>query len=151
MIYNAAQTEVQKYIAFDRANPSAPSSLSGYVMISYTPGSAPSVQAGNPLSSDLSSYASTSLSSAASSIVTSVNNTVSDAETKCWAVYINNYIVKSCISADQTTTPYVGYYSTGKITLPAERPTTPYSSWLSATSGSESLVGIASSRYDAAP
>ncbi|MBR0484410.1 MAG: prepilin-type N-terminal cleavage/methylation domain-containing protein [Oscillospiraceae bacterium] len=146
MIYNAAQTEVQKYIAFDRANTSAPSSLDGYVMISYQPGTTPSVQAGNPLSSDLSSYASTSLTNATANIVSGVNKTVSSADTKCWAVYINNYIVKASIAADQTTTPYVGYYSAGRITLPAERPTKVYSAWLSGNDAN-SLLGVAS-KYD---
>ncbi|MBR1555968.1 MAG: type II secretion system protein [Oscillospiraceae bacterium] len=157
MIYNAAQTEVQKYIAFDRANPENPlkdyssskqSHLSGYYMITYSP-SGIEIYSIDATSLSKSSGnlniagSSSTLQSAVTNIVTTVNNTVSDAETKCWAICVNNYIVKSCIAADQTTTPYVGYYSTGRITLPAERPTVTYSSWLTGNDAENSLLGRA--------
>ena len=79
-------------------------------------------------------------------IVREVNRTVSGAENKCWAVYINNYIVQGSITADSVTTNYVGYYSARK-TSASERTKTPYSSWLGAGSDDsliDSLTEVAS-------
>ena len=126
-------------------------------MISYSPVSGTSVYvvdsstrktSSQPITS---SYETKGLLEAANRIVRNANRTVSDASRKCWAVYINNYIVKACIAADNANTPYVGQYSAGKIEVPASRPSDSYSSWLPNEFGNMSTDFMAdlANRYDA--
>lgn len=158
MIYNAVQTEAQKYIAHDRTHTGAneKSQLDGYYMISYSPVSGTAVYSVDSSTRLTNSGAITpsgtnqGLIDAANRIVRNANRTVSDADTKCWSVYINNYIVKACIAADNTDTPYVGQYSAGRITVPDSRPNNLYSSWLPGGS-SHSLMADLADRYDNTP
>ncbi|MBE6875777.1 MAG: type II secretion system protein [Ruminococcus sp.] len=156
MIYNAAQTEVQKYISFDRMNPSDSSGLNGTMLISYSNQSGGNfryvlTEDGHALASStpiaISGAHASSDEEAAASVADAVNKTVSGADTKCWAVYINNYIVKASIAADNNSTFYVGHYSTGKIIVPDSRPNVSYASWLTGNGADNSLIGIAS-KYD---
>ena len=94
-------------------------------------------------------YAKEELVAAANKIIHNTNRTVSEASSKCWAVYINNYIVKACIVADTPNTTYVGQYSAGKITVPDNRPTQSYSSWLPGGSNASLMANLAQ-RYDTA-
>ena len=159
MIYNAAQTEVQKYIAYDRVHTDA-SGLKNTMLISYTNQSrgnfryvtaedgVSALSTGTPIAVSASHTA--PAEAAAASITDAVSKTVSGADTKCWAVYINNYMVKACIAADVETTSYVGYYTTGRITVPDNRPSVTYSSRLTGPStDADSLIGV-SKKYDSA-
>ena len=120
MIYNAAQTEIMKYVNKDRAATAGnESGFSGTVWFSYQPG------AGNRYSKSGASPAPSSLTetSGASSDVTAtncnnviskVNTLVSGANEVCWTVYVENYIVKGCVSAPSANSTYIGFYSANK-------------------------------------
>ncbi len=158
MIYNAVQTEAQKYIAYDRTQEDGKKScLRDYYMISYSPVSGTkvyTVDASTLLASSgeidaTSDKTKEELVAAANKIIHNTNRTVSEASSKCWAVYINNYIVKACIVADTPNTTYVGQYSAGKITVPDNRPTQSYSSWLPGGSNASLMANLAQ-RYDTA-
>jgi len=160
MIYNAVQTEVQRYIAYDRVHTNA-SGLKNTMLISYTNQSRGNFRYSTtadaaPLKSGVqvavSGTHANSTEDAAAAIVNGVTRAVANSETKCWAVYINNYIVKASIAADNETTSYVGYYSTGKIGVPDDRPSTPYytaagTCWLTGSGADNSLTGVAN-KYD---
>lgn len=152
MVYNAAQTAAQKCIAADRviSDDDNKSGLQGVLQIEYRNGQFRYIDTADVLSGasfvDINADHSGDVKEAAAArIIQSVNRTVSGADQKCWAVYINNYIVQGSIAADTESTTHVGYYSAGK-TLAEERTRTPYSGWLgdgSAEAGITSLAEVA--------
>lgn len=124
MVYNAAQTAAQRFIAKDRTATDG-SGLSDVLIISYDNNG--TVQYSTQVSpyvwnSDMSS----SVGQAVTEIVDSVNRTVSNAEQRCWTVYISNYIVEGSISAESNATTLVGYYSSGTVRIPESRPDVNY-------------------------
>lgn len=138
MVYNAAQTAAQNFIAMDR-NSTTPSSLKGttdadgdgifenYVIIAYN-GATKTFEASTVFGTFNASSQPADMDHI-QMIVESVNKTVSGASDVCWAVCINNYIVQGAISATAETTDRVGYYSVNKAQ--AEDVTTHiYSEWL---------------------
>ncbi len=149
MVYNAAQTEAQKYITIDRVNPAgATSGLNGVFTIAYDPTSN-SVSFGTAAGTSLSlggfevdstiasPPADQPMALTAARIARAVTRTVSDADNKCWAIYIDNYIVKGCIAADQATSNLVGYYTAGKTF--ADSRTQNFTNWIANTSASEEV------------
>ena len=144
MVYNAAQTSAQKYLSADRVFDSdhsdQKSGLEGVMLISYSNGNFSYVTGANALSTPSIPVGGTHTDikeAAVAGLVRDVNTTVSGADTKCWSVYIDNYIVQGSIAADSMATSYVGYYSSGR-TFATERTRTPYSSWLG--TGTEAAV-----------
>lgn len=110
MVFNAAQTAAQTFIAKDRGS-SVPSSLKGLVIISYTPGGTGSTRAvttwdGGTTAPDIAENI--------SEVVDTVNRTVSGASEICWTVCINNYIVCGAVAAKSGATDRVGYYTANK-------------------------------------
>ena len=117
MVYNAAQTEVMHYMNKDRVSTDK-SGFANNVWIAYQPNvggkfsDLPAVNAASLKSTtDASGGA---IASACNQTIASVNHTVAGASDVCWAVYVNNYIVKSSVSAANTSTNYVGFYSANK-------------------------------------
>ncbi len=161
MVYNAAQTAAQKFIARDRtAAATERSGLSGTAVISYNGnGTFTYNLSGNaadfitPVS--VAGTHAVGAETAASEIVTAVNRTVSNAEQRCWTVEIKNYIVVGSISAETLSTTHVGYYTSGTVLLPNKRPTVNYSSYRDgASTGNteypQSLADVVA-KYNATP
>ncbi|MDE5791937.1 MAG: prepilin-type N-terminal cleavage/methylation domain-containing protein [Oscillospiraceae bacterium] len=129
MVYNAAQTAVQKYISRDRtALATERSPFNGFVLISYD-GRAVTV-------SHKESYSDVYTTAVSGSVywdvADAVNNTVSNAENISWTVCLNNYIVQGCVAADNRTTNLVGYYSANR-TFASERSSGDYTHWITAS------------------
>lgn len=146
MVYNAAQTAVQKYISRDRTaivNPLAGvderSGFDGMILISYdgTNGSVSwrtGYDAGSTLAVAGDAY---------STVADAVNITVSNAQNISWTVCVNNYIVQGCVAADSPNTNLVGYYSANR-TFASERAGTNYIDWVTtnASGASESISWV---------
>ena len=135
MVYNAAQTEVQKYLTKDRSL-SLDSGLDGYVVLQWSPATNkvsastaatnPPVELDSTLLDDPNSpesehYYEKSLLK----IANRVNQLVSGAEEVEWAITVRNYVVTAAVSAESLSTKNVGRYSA--VTLPVEQQTQAYS------------------------
>jgi prepilin-type N-terminal cleavage/methylation domain-containing protein len=115
MVYNAAQTAVQKYIGIDRVH-DPDSGLSGAVVIAYNypvAGQMRNTAAGNNLPAT-NATDDTISEVACQDVVDSVNRTVSGASEICWMVSLDKYIVKAAVAAENATALHVGYYSADK-------------------------------------
>ncbi|MDE5885874.1 MAG: prepilin-type N-terminal cleavage/methylation domain-containing protein [Oscillospiraceae bacterium] len=126
MVYNAAQTAVQKYISRDRtALASEKSDFNGTILISYN-GTDHSI-------SWRTGYDAASTTATAgdpyATVADAVNRTVSNAESISWTVCVSNYIVQGCVAADNQNTDLVGYYSAGR-TFASERANRNYAAWV---------------------
>ena len=150
MVYNAAQTEAQKYIAIDRMV-SASADRSGldgvFTVVFHSDGTFDYGTTENPSTGEGIPVSTTTFSNkqeeAAARIVQAVNRTVSNANTKCWAVYVQNYIVKGSIAADSDNANFVGYYTAGK-TFASERSSLTFNDWIRNTSiGGEAIDCLA--------
>ena len=118
MIYNAVQTEIMKYMNMDRVN-TEQSGFAGSVWMGYQPGSGNGFSTDSSTPSSLTAIASAeedkkTTAGACNTVINNVNHAVSGASDVCWAVYVNNYIVKAGVSSAQATSKYVGYYSANK-------------------------------------
>lgn len=128
MVYNAAQTEAQKFIAKDRMTNDVSGMDGVFLVVGYPDGT---FSCGNTALTDLSgadrlpieptmqavqrrTFTGSAEEAAAASIAQAVTRTVSNARDKCWAVYIQNYIVKGSIASDTVTSDFVGYYTASK-------------------------------------
>lgn len=127
MVYNAAQTAVQKYLNSDRtALAGEHSPFNGLVLISYN-GTSMTVSHSTSYPGNLASADGTD--SVFWEVAEAVNTTVSNAENISWTVCVNNYIVQGCVAADQPTSDLVGYYSANR-TFASERSTHNYEHWV---------------------
>ncbi|MDE5753889.1 MAG: prepilin-type N-terminal cleavage/methylation domain-containing protein [Oscillospiraceae bacterium] len=142
MVYNAAQTAVQKYISRDRTAIVTPtvderSHFDGMILISYN-GTDHSINW-------RTGYDAASTAAAADSpyatVADAVNRTVSNAENISWTVCVNNYIVQGCVAADNQNTDLVGYYSANR-TFASERANTSYTSWVTTNAAVDSGESI---------
>jgi len=128
MVYNAAQTEVQKYINKDRAS-TFKSGFEGDLNLVYFPGKSKMGSFGSNAPTNLTNLLSAGLSGAGvdacSAVIDNVNSVVSGAKEICWAVTVQNYIVKGAVSADFESSRYIGYYSANK-TKAAEKDSSGY-------------------------
>ena len=114
IVYNAMQTEVQKYLSIDRH--SSTSTFGGTVLLKYDGNG--NVQFINVAGTAWANIdASTPNGGAYQSVCDAVNRTVSGANGVAWAVLIDNYIVKSAVAAPYETSPHVGFYTKGTITI----------------------------------
>lgn len=138
MVYNAAQTAVQKYISRDRtALASEKSEFNGMILISYN-GTNQSISWRTGY--DAASTAATAGDPYAT-VADAVNRTVSNAENISWTVCVNNYIVQGCVAADNQNTDLVGYYSANR-TFASERANTSYTSWVTTNAAVDSGESI---------
>ena len=128
MVYNASQTEVQKVVSLDRTATSG-SGMDGILLVQWNAvNSTVSVATGTTAGGTTTYTWSTpcSLADAATStdasiraggrVVSAVNRTVSTATRNNWAVYVENYIVKSSVAAESRDTRNIGYFTKGTIT-----------------------------------
>lgn len=109
MVYNAVQTQMQRFDARDR-NASTASIFENMVMISYnhqTGVTTYSLAEGNPLAVPTDAAHVTFCQD----VVDAVLNTVTSASTCDWAVYVDGYIVKSCVAAPSGASNFVGWYT----------------------------------------
>ncbi|MDE6088129.1 MAG: prepilin-type N-terminal cleavage/methylation domain-containing protein, partial [Oscillospiraceae bacterium] len=127
MVYNAAQTAVQKYISRDRTALDAEKSefSKDIILISYN-GTDHSINW--KIGYDAASTAATAGDPYAT-VADAVNRTVSNAESISWTVCVSNYIVQGCVAADNQNTDLVGYYSANK-TIASERANRNYVAWV---------------------
>lgn len=130
MVYNAAQTSAQSFISRDRVRDTADKSLMGQnIIISYEASGA--ITYTTAFGGGFTAVASpgTLVDEDIADLVESVNRTVSDAQNTNWAIYVENYIVKGAISANDTASTIVGFYSANKAQADDVTSHT-YSTWL---------------------
>lgn len=140
MVYNAAQTAVQKMMASDRTA-TTPSGFAGTVKISHShAGTMDCVIDENTFPAIDATKANVE---ACERVVQAVDRTVSDASQINWAVRIENYIVKAAVAADNDTTTNVGFFSTNRQVATMETPRNPYEDSF------DSILGTLASGYDA--
>lgn len=120
LVYNAAQAEVQKYVSADRVFDSADdkSGFAGVVLLSYDPsnGIRYSFVAENPVVAVTDLQEDSAQRQALEKVVENVNKTVASGDELCWAVYVDGYMVKSSVAAQNTGTDYIGYFTSGRVT-----------------------------------
>ncbi len=148
MVYNAAQTEVQKFASMDRVkDPSDASACKTLLMVSYN-GDTGAITCTKAEADGFAAPAAVDLPDC-TRIVEAVNRTVSNGENTSWAIYIENYIVKAAISGDSANSNFIGMCSSDKFES-KERSTRTYASCLpTAGGGYNELVNIVNTVYDA--
>ena len=142
MVYNAAQTAVQKYVSIDRMktdlwNATQPVAIdrksifsSNFdVIIEYNATTRmftlKTVDASSTGTSDILSVSVDEPIDKTSNdgkvlyqkVVSDILKTVSDADRTNWAVFVNGYIVESAVSANGRGTRNIGYYTNGTINV----------------------------------
>lgn len=123
MVFNASQTMVQRYMSIDRTLPTASrSGLSGIVKIASENGALSNATGSNNIGENDANAA------VCTDIGDYVNRNVSGADSICWAVYVQHYIVKGAVAASNATTPHVGFYSANKQVAAMDSPRTSFSS-----------------------
>lgn len=147
MVYNASQTEVQKFSSVDRVRKPADASVfKGLVMISYN-ASTDTVTFAKTETDGFSVPTDAALEECRT-IVDNVNRTVSNGEKTNWAIYVENYIVKAAISGDSQGTNFVGVCSANNHEADGKS-SRMYSECLpTAGGGYNELVTIANTVYD---
>lgn len=147
MVYNAVQTELQRFTSIDRQREDADKSLfSDMVMLSYDSATR-SVSCTTEVSSGFAAPADARAQEACDAIEAAVHRIVSESEDFDWAVYVDNYIVKACVSAPNGTSRFIGQYSANN-TMATGMSDVPYATAISG--GSNMLVQLAAV-YDALP
>ncbi len=126
MIYNAAQTGVQKYISRDRVG--TPSEFKNQVVIISYDAATGTITYNIGSGSNPNQPA----TAACQDVARTINRTVSNVEHINWTVSIRNYIVTGCVASEHTTSNAVGYYSANKAHA-AELSGTVYSNWVTGT------------------
>ena len=125
MVYNAAQTEVMRFMSRDRCSKASEQSGFGSVLwISYEPGvglsysTQPTLTGSSSLTvitqADANSATMTS-ARAAYEVGTRINRVVSGARDVNWAIRVDNYIVKASVSSPLKSSSCIGYYSANKV------------------------------------
>lgn len=114
MVYNAAQTEVQKYINRDRMEGDATkrSGFAGKALISYRNDTG-GEYAADPANA-LTAVDATATGQAAAHVIEAVNKMVSGAPEVYWGVYVDGYIIKASVSANMPNSRYIGCYTAHK-------------------------------------
>lgn len=168
MVYNAAQTSAQRFLAEDRVRADDDKSEMGNTLvIKYTPG--------NPGTITFGTYAQLNKTQAVIptpvlgtsdydtvkaaydalpqenkdvvDMVNYINKTVSDGSEKNWCIAIEGYMVKGAISANNEGSDLVGFYSASR-TQATERSSHSYAEWIADGEG-ETIKGL-SGVYDTA-
>lgn len=107
MVYNAAQKEMQKYINIDRMS-DTPGLFAGTVVILVNENGAITTTEGVGLDSGLVTVVGTANEEVYTDLAESVNQVVSDGENLNWAICVENYVVKACMTADQMDANFIG-------------------------------------------
>lgn len=117
LIYNASQTEVQRFIARERLLPSGHVFDNRKWWIAYEAQGSKMMALSNggdvpPALSVLdASYADGNDKQFCTEVIQRVNSVVSGANEVNWAIYVDNYIVKGCVSANMLNSRYIGFYT----------------------------------------
>ncbi len=148
MVYNAAQTEVQKFVSVDRVKDESDASIfKNLVMISYNAETGAITYAKTktdafavPTGEDLEEC---------QEILEGVSKVVSNSENTNWAIYVEDYIVKAAITGDSQGTNFVGKCSANNYL--ADGKSSRFYSQCLPTAGDayNELVVIADTIYDA--
>lgn len=147
MVFNCAQTQVQRFSVVDRGKDSK-SIFAGKVTISYNAKNHTilySDAAGNALKAPEDAAL-----TACTEVVNYVLSNASDSKEKNWAIYVDEYIVKSSIAANGDTQRYVGWYSANRSSAPTDKLSDRQYSQMITSSGegsSNKLVELADSNY----
>ncbi len=149
MVYNAVQSEMQRYISIDRMRPAGDESLfDGMVMVAYNRNGTVTCSTVKD-SAFVVATAGSKEAEACDAIVEAVQRVVSDSETYNWAVYVDHYIVKAAISAPNNSSLFVGECSANG-TIALEMSKVPYERLLPGPGVTNNeLVRLAESVYDA--
>lgn len=163
MVYNAAQTAAQNFMAQDRVR-TTKSELNNTIVIRYIPGNPGTIKFGTYANLDgtqtvirkpvRASYANESDYNAAKAsydaldqknrdaleVVNYVNKTVSDGAEKNWCIVIEGYMVKAAISANGPSSDLVGYYTANR-TQATDRSNHTYEQWI-ADGPTETIKGL---------
>ena len=152
MVYNAAQTAVQRYISIDRTAADA-SGFNGTVDIQSIDGVATCAIGMNDFESvTTGTNVAQATRDACGNVVTSVNRTVSDGNEICWAVRVDNYIVKAAVSAPTAGTTNVGWYSANRqFATMDNRATTAYFDASTTDAALHTFLGSLTSGYNNTP
>lgn len=112
MVYNAVQTELQRYSIIDRERDDDDKSLfNGTIMISYDSVTHSVTYTTEVASGFIAPEVNQPSEEACDAIEAAVNRIVSESENYNWAVYIDKYIVKGCVSAPNGNSRFIGQYS----------------------------------------
>lgn len=141
MVYNAAQTAIQKEMARDRTATDKSGFENSNIRISYNR-SGTTMWTVGANAYDTNPIAGLSVASC-QRVADAVNRTVSNGTEINWAIRIDNYIVKGAVSADSDATTNVGFYSANRQFATMDTPRAAYS-----TSFDTQLGSIATG-YDA--
>jgi len=145
MVYNAAQTAAQNFMAQDRVRADADKSeLRNTLIISYNPNSGVTYGTVYGTISSTPNMAATPVAQTDAdvmNVVEYVNKTVSDGAEKHWCVAIEGYMVKGSISANSPSSNIVGFYSANRAQA-TEFSNVNYSQWLSGNTADGILNSI---------
>ncbi len=119
MVYNAAQTEMQKYANIDRIA-GTPGVFAGAVIVQYNENGTILTTEAADLNSVPVNITSSTNKELYEDLVAKVNRTVSDGESINWAICIENYVVKGCFSAESMGSNFIGRCSANNGTTKAE-------------------------------
>jgi len=149
MVYNAVQTEMQRFISIDRMRADADKSLfDGMVMIAYNRNGTVTCSTERDSVFQVAATGSKQ-EEACDAVVEAVQRVVADADTFNWAVYVEDYIVKASISAPSGNSFFVGQCSSNG-TMAQQMSANSYDQMLPAPGvKTNELVRLAESVYDA--
>lgn len=147
MVFNAVQTELQRYTSIDRQREDEDKSLfHGMVMVSYD-STTRTVTCSTSRESGFTAPADEKANEACDALEAAVDNIVSDSGQYDWAVYVDNYIVKASVSAPNGTSRFIGWHSANNA-LASEMSETNYDT---ALSGANNLLVRLADSYDVDP
>lgn len=148
MVYNAVQTELQRYTSIDRQREDEDKSLfNGTIMISYDSLTG-SVECTTEVDSGFAAPADAKAQEACDAIEAAVHRIVSESTEYDWAIYVDKYIVKACVSAPNGTSRFIGQYSANN-TMATGMSDVTYATALSG--GSSNLLVQLAAVYDGQP
>ncbi|MBR3630659.1 MAG: prepilin-type N-terminal cleavage/methylation domain-containing protein [Oscillospiraceae bacterium] len=147
MVYNAAQTAAQNFMAQDRIRADADKSqLRNTLIIAYDPNSASHVQYGTVYGTvnttpNMTASPVAQMDADVMQVVEYVNKTVTDGAEKYWCIAIEGYMVKGSISAISPNTTIVGYFSANRAQA-SQFSNTNYSQWLTGSTADGNINSI---------
>ena len=132
LVYNAAQTYAQRFMAIDRTRAAGDESLmKGTVLISYNADNHTAMYGTvyGAINKPIASEADPQIQADMQGFVEYVNKTVSEGDRKNWCVAVEGYMVKGSISANNQSSNIVGFYSSNHAQA-TEASNHGYSEWL---------------------
>lgn len=113
MVFNAAQTEMQKHINIDRMAGTA-GVFAGAVIVEYREDGTIRTTDGVGLNSAPVDVTGSANEAMYQELAENINKVVSDAQNINWAICVENYVVKGCFSADSLGTNFIDRCSANK-------------------------------------